>query len=188
LSSRHVVRRLSIGRILHLVPFLLVAGLIFLYSTDTLTAQTAIDRIESDILSGRVADDSRVWNLAYRTLTTLRHIIAFLLLGLSAYPLQRRRADSARYALMACGAVALGSEFFQGLYTSIRKPTVVDIAVDLSAAGAGLGVLYILRTPEVKKRVAWLLRLPFLGPLFSEYGDSPLPAGREIPNESLVSE
>ena len=128
------------------IPFLLATGLILIYSTDFYTR----DFVYVGDMVSSVEDEALATDL-WTAYNKSRHLVAFLVLGLAAFPL-RKQAHGFRRALLLCALVGSFSEFVQ-LFSQTHHAKVSDIMVDVVAATMGLRLLFA--PPAFLQKVPW---------------------------------
>jgi VanZ family protein len=115
-------------------PFVCVVVLIFVFSTDVLQGNSVADAM---ISHGGFPNEGAAMRF-FVLFCCLRHIAAFVALGLASFPLLRERHHGWTRAMAACGAVAVLSEVFQGVFTSTRQPSQLDVCLDLASVMTGI--------------------------------------------------
>lgn len=116
------------------IPFILLIALIFVFSMDSYTRDYVYTADYISSLPDPYA--GHLWT-AYNK---ARHVLAFLLLGLSTFPLRTRRARF-RLAVLCCALVGCASELVQ-LFSQSHVASVQDAALDVAAAAIGAFTIF----------------------------------------------
>lgn len=122
------------------LPFALLAALILFFSTDWFSGDRVYSFLQEDLVRRPIREDELI-DRVYLPVRKAGHILAFVLLGLSVFPLKKRGRDGFGYGVLWCTVVAVASELVQ-LFSQYRLPSLLDVAVNLGASALGLRLLF----------------------------------------------
>ncbi len=132
------------------LPFALLAALILFFSTDWFSGDRVYSFLQEDLVRRTIRENEFI-DRAYLPVRKAGHILAFVLLGLSVFPLKKRGREGFRYGVLWCAVVAVASELVQ-LFSQYRHPSLLDVVVNLGASV--LGLLLLFAPPAFLQRTA----------------------------------